>query len=171
MPKRPPRRTAAERESRRFRIVASIQNGFGYDEIARAEAITHERVRQIVVESIRRNEEHSHDLRFVQAARLEPALKLTLQKIADGKLEAVDRLVKILDRLDKYLTGPKTPIDHAEIRERLIRRVEMAARYSESPENLPSADDHPPPPPLQPLENAQTSQEKSWTSETLPLFG
>ena len=133
MPKPRPRRTAAERESRRFRIVAAIQSGFGYDEIARAEAITHERVRQIVVEFMRRNEEHSRDLRFVQAARLEPALKLTLQMIADGKLEAVDRLVKILDRLDKYLTGPKTPIDHAEIRERLIRRVEMAARYSEAP--------------------------------------
>jgi len=172
MPKPRPRRTAAERESRRFRIVAAIQSGFGYDEIAaRAEAITHERVRQIVVEFMRRNEEHSRDLRFVQAARLEPALKLTLQKIADGKLEAVDRLVKILDRLDKYLTGPKTPIDHAEIRERLIRRVEMAARYSEAPENLPSADDHPPPPPLQPLENAQNRQEMSWASETLPLFG
>jgi hypothetical protein len=61
--------TAAE-PARRIRIVAAIQKGFSYDEIARDEAISHERVRQIVVETMRRNDEFSRDLRFVQAARL-----------------------------------------------------------------------------------------------------
>ncbi len=135
MPKPRPRRTAAEREARRIRIVAAIQNGFSYDEIAREEAISHERVRQIVVETMRRNDEFSRDLRFVQAARLDPALKLTLKKIAAGKLEAVDRLIKILDRLDKYLGGAKTSLVEPDIREKLIRRFEMASRQVEHEKN------------------------------------
>jgi len=171
MPKPRPRRTAAEREARRIRIVAAIQNGFNYDEIAREEAISHERVRQIVVETMRRNDEFSRDLRFIQAARLDPALKLTLKKIAAGKLEAVDRLIKILDRLDKYLGGAKTSLVEPDIRQKLIRKIEMACRQSELKKNraTPGAADSTPA--AQPVENAENRQGIAWTSENFALLG
>jgi hypothetical protein len=171
MPKPRPRRTAAEREARRIRIVAAIQNGFSYDEIAREEAIGHERVRQIVVETMRRNDEFSRDLRFVQAARLDPALKLTLKKIAAGKLEAVDRLIKILDRLDKYLAGAKTSMVEPDIRQKLMRKIEMACRQSEFERNRATPDVDPSAPASQPPENAENRQGIAWTSENFGLLG
>lgn len=171
MPKPRPRRTAAEREARRIRIVAAIQNGFSYDEIARDEAISHERVRQIIVETMRRNDEFSRDLRFVQAARLDPALKLTLKKIAAGKLEAVDRLIKILDRLDKYLGGAKTSLIEPDIREKLMRRFEMASRQPEFEQNPATPGASPLAPASQPLENAENRQGIAWTSETFGSLG
>jgi hypothetical protein len=171
MPKPRPRRTAAEREARRIRIIAAIQNGFSYDEIARDEAISHERVRQIVVETMRRNDEFSRDLRFVQAARLDPALKLTLKKIAAGKLEAVDRLIKILDRLDKYLGGAKTSLVEPDIREKLIRRYDMATRHVEYEKNPATPGASPLAPDLQPVENEENRQGIAWTSENFALLG
>ena len=159
------RRTAAERETRRHRIIAAVEAGFGYDEIARTEGITHERVRQIVVETLRRDDEAARDHRFVQAARLGPALKLTLGKIADGKLEAVDRLIKVLDRLDKYLAGAKVAFGEEDVRQQLIRRLEMAAREPYTPQSQAISDLAPPAPPSQPLEMSQNDQDFPWNGK------
>ena len=102
-PPRKPRVTAQDREIRRLRIFARRQAGQSYDEIAQAENLTSERIRQIVVDTLeRRLLDPVRDHARLQIARLDPALRLAAEKVATGDLRAVDRLIKLLDRLDKY---------------------------------------------------------------------
>ena len=98
-----PRRSASDREARRGRIFARLQEGWSYDRIAGAEELTRERVRQIIVETLaRRAVDPSREHAILQIARLDPALRLASERIAAGDLRAVDPLLRVLDRLDKY---------------------------------------------------------------------
>ena len=119
---------AADREAQPIRIVAAIRNGVGYDAIARRATISRERVLEIVVETMRGNDDFARDLRFLEVARLDPALKLALKKVNAVKLETIDRLVKVMDRLDKYLARAGTGPNEPDVRERRLRSVEIAAR-------------------------------------------
>jgi hypothetical protein len=102
-PARRPRVTAQDREIRRLRIFALRQMGQSYDEIARRENLSSERIRQIVVDTLeRRLLDPVRDHARLQIARLDPALRLAAEKVATGDLRGVDRLIKLLDRLDKY---------------------------------------------------------------------
>ena len=94
---------AATREARRLRVLGMIRGGARYDEIAAAEGISRERVRQIVIRSLERDDFDKDEHRRVQAARLEPALKLALDAIAEGRIEAIDRLIRVLAAQDKYV--------------------------------------------------------------------
>jgi len=128
MPKPHPLCAAADRDARRIRIVAAIRIGVICDAIARRETISRESVLEIVVETMRGNDDFARDLRFLEVARLDPALKLALKKINAGKLEAIDRLVKVMDRLDKYLARAGTGRNEPDSRERRLHRVGIAAR-------------------------------------------
>jgi hypothetical protein len=102
-PPRRPRVTAQDREIRRLRIFAGRQAGLSYDEIAQAENLTSERIRQIVVDTLeRRLLDPVRDHARLQIARLDPALRVAAEQVATGDLRAVDRLIKVLDRMDKY---------------------------------------------------------------------
>ena len=102
LPSSAPSRAAA-RDLRRLRILASVQAGLSYAEIGRAEGLSRERVRQIVAKALSDGGGESKlDHARVQIARLEPALRLAAQGVADGDLAAIDRLLRVLDRLDKY---------------------------------------------------------------------
>ena len=101
---------AATREARRFRVLGMIRGGARYDEIAAAEGISRERVRQIVIRSLERDDFDKDEHRRVQAARLEPALKLALDAIAEGRIEAIDRLIRVLAAQDKYLAAHAFPL-------------------------------------------------------------
>jgi len=88
---------------RRKRIFTRLRDGWAYDEIAREERVSPERVRQIVSEVfakrvIARGEDHAH----VQLERLMPALRLVGEAIGRGELQAVGPLIKVIDRLDKH---------------------------------------------------------------------
>ena len=124
---------AAAREARRVRIVSMIRGGARYDEIAAVEGISRQRVRQIAALSLERDDLAKDEHRRVQAARLEPALKLALDAIAEGRIEAIDRLIRVLAAQDKYLTAPASSYHVEDVREKLLARVNMAAR-SLSPE-------------------------------------
>ena len=100
---RKPYRSAVDRELRRRRIFARVREGWSHDRIAEAEGLTRARIRQIVGETLdRRAGDPLVDHRRLQIARLDPALLLAAQKVAAGELRAVDRLIRVLDRLDKY---------------------------------------------------------------------
>jgi hypothetical protein len=88
---------------RRQRIFARLREGWAYDEIAREERVSAERVRQIVAEVlgkrvIDRGADHAH----LQLERLMPALRLVGEAIGRGELKAVGPLIKVIDRLDKH---------------------------------------------------------------------
>jgi hypothetical protein len=88
---------------RRRRIFARLREGWAYDEIAREERVSAERIRQIVSEVlgkrvIDRGEDHAH----LQLERLMPALRIVGEAIGRGELKAVAPLIKVIDRLDKH---------------------------------------------------------------------
>src|SRR5208337_1122972 len=64
----------------------------------------------------------------VQLARLEPALRLAARGVADGDLRAIDRLLRVLDRLDRYnaVEGVASSYDEG-ARERLLTKLNTMA--------------------------------------------
>jgi hypothetical protein len=151
-PARRPRVTAQDREIRRLRIFAQRQVGQSYDEIARQENLTSERIRQIVVDTLeRRLLDPVRDHARLQIARLDPALRLAAEKVATGDLRGVDRLIKLLDRLDKYQGFAASAADHGENdKERLFTKIlnainnRNAAREDEETQKKAAAEDRQP---------------------------
>jgi DNA-directed RNA polymerase sigma subunit (sigma70/sigma32) len=85
-----PRLNILSRAARRKRIFARMREGWAYDEIARDEGLSAERVRQIVAEVlgkrvIERGSNHAH----LQLERLMPALRLAGEAIARGDIKAI----------------------------------------------------------------------------------
>jgi hypothetical protein len=97
-----PRVTAHDRALRQRRILARMQEGWSYDAVAQDERLSRERIRQIVAETPALRDDPVRDHKRSQIAKLDPALRLAAGKVAEGDLRAIDRLLKGLDRLDKY---------------------------------------------------------------------
>ena len=95
----------AARAMRLQRIFARMQEGEGFREIAEAESVSRERLRQIVRAAIARKEDQP-DHRKMQIARLMPALRLAAYDVENGDAKAIPSLLKLLDRLDRYCDEP-----------------------------------------------------------------
>jgi hypothetical protein len=125
----PPLRTAHDRRLRDVRILASLRSGFSYSAIARAEGLSHERVRQIVAKGL---DEERRGVRvepaLVQIARLEPALRLVARGVGDGELKAIAPLLKVLAQLDKYdATANMLHVEGGSVRKKLLIRLDRMA--------------------------------------------
>ena len=123
------RLAAGERLMRRMRIFARLRDGWGYDDIARAEGLTGERIRQIVAEVLRKRAiDDSSDHAKLQLERLAPAMRLAADAIAGGDVRAIAAYLKVLDRLDKYqqAAGALQQYDD-EAREKLLAKINAAA--------------------------------------------
>ena len=115
--------------ARRKRIFAKLREGWAYDEIARDERVSPERIRQIVSEVlgkrvIDRGADHAH----LQLERLMPALRLVGEAIGRGELKAVGPLIKVIDRLDKHQETVVAKYSYGpEERQRLIDKINRLA--------------------------------------------
>lgn len=121
-----PRRTARERLVRRARIMERLREGRSYEEIAQAEGLSRERIRQIVVQALSQREvEAQRDHAQLQMLRLAPALRLAAQGVAEGDRAAITALIRVLDRLDKYqAAGGAAELTYDEgARERLLTKL------------------------------------------------
>jgi hypothetical protein len=124
---------------RRQRIFARLREGWAYDEIAREERVSAERIRQIVSEVlgkrvIDRGADHAH----LQLERLAPALRLVGEAIGRGELKAVAPLIKVIDRLDKHQDTVIAKYSYGpEERRRLIDKINRIV------DNLAPARDEP----------------------------
>ena len=144
------RPAAKDREFRRIRILAMVQAGWSYAAIGREEAISRERVRQIVAQALEAGDSETKLVHArVQIARLEPALRLAARSVADGELAAIDRLLRVLDRLDRYaaVDGAEAAYDEGG-RERLLAKLNAMAenikRHRELHGDAPPDDDDSP---------------------------
>jgi hypothetical protein len=127
----PPKRS---RTSRARRVFASLIAGAGVDEIAAAERLTRKRTESILREALRgRWVVQAEEFAQLQIARLEQMILRLLDRIQNGDLKAIDRALKIVDRLDRYhgfTKARRLPEQFGEEeRARLLKKLnEMAER-------------------------------------------
>ncbi len=96
-------RAPGKRALRRRRVLARLREGWPYEEIARAEKVTVDRVRSIVAEILKRRViDDDSDHARVQLARLEAALQSAGEAVAGGDVKAIGPYLRVLDRLDRY---------------------------------------------------------------------
>jgi hypothetical protein len=102
---------AIERIVRRHRIMERVQRGWTPQLIAEAEGLKPRRVREIIQETLARQAaDPAGDHVRLQVARLDNALRLAGERVADGELVAIDRLLRVLRLLDRYReAAPATP--------------------------------------------------------------
>ena len=97
--------------------------------IARDEGLTAERIRQIVREALEKrllDEETDHAK--LRLARLQPAMRIAAEAVADGCVKAIAPLLKVLDRLDRYQrTAKVNQVYDDEARKRLMDKINRVA--------------------------------------------
>jgi hypothetical protein len=103
----------------------SAQRGWSYDLIAGAENLTPRRIRQIVRQSLRLRQIDPAGAHVrLQTARLDASLRLAADRIEDGEPGAIDRLLRVLDRLDRCRNAAAPSLDEA---------AEGAAKFEAEP--------------------------------------
>ncbi len=81
----------------------SLVAGSGVDQISAAERLTRKRTESILRQELRnRWVAPAEEFARLQIARLEQMILKLLDGIQSGELEAIDRALKIVDRLDRY---------------------------------------------------------------------
>jgi hypothetical protein len=136
-----PRLNIIGRAARTKRIFARMREGWAYDEIARDEGLSAERVRQIVAEVlgkrvIDRGPHHAH----LQLERLMPALRLASEAIARGEIKAIAPLIKVIDRMDRHQETVVAKHHYGpEERRRLLDKLNRVAANLAEKESAPEA--------------------------------
>jgi Sigma-70, region 4 len=131
---------------RRRRVFALVQEGWSYEAIAEVEDLSRERIRQIIKEALEgREREPSGDHQRLQLARLDPALRLAAEQVAAGDLKAIERLIRVLNQIDKYQAAAAkpemrmmlSPEEQNDARERILAKLSMVderrAAYAKDP--------------------------------------
>jgi hypothetical protein len=85
------------------RVLAGLIAGAGVDEIRAAERLTVKRMENILRRELRaRWVAPAEEFARLQIARLERMIAKLVEPIQNGDLKAIDRALKIVDRLDRY---------------------------------------------------------------------
>src|ERR1700733_12346639 len=128
----PPTRSKRSSATRAQRVLASLIAGAGVDEIGAAERLTRKRTESILRQELRnRWVAPAEDFARLQIARLEQMFLKLLDRLHDGDLRAIDRALKIVDRLDRYhgftkATAMPEPYGEEE-RTRLLNKINEIA--------------------------------------------
>jgi hypothetical protein len=121
------------RASRGPAVLAAMINGSSLTAIAASENLSAKVVERLLRDELRKRWiAPAQDYARLQIARLEAIATQLKEKSRDGELPAIDRLLKVLDRLDRYhgftkLAGLSTS-SREDIREKLIAKLEQASR-------------------------------------------
>jgi len=114
-------------------MLAALIGGTGLDAIGAEEKLDAPQVQAIVREEFgRRWVAPVADFAKIQITRLESLCLLVLDRVQKGELEAVDRALKIFDRLDCYhgfsRASPALEQYGEEERERLLNKINSVAQ-------------------------------------------
>jgi hypothetical protein len=128
----PSTRSKRLRVTRAQRVLASLIAGAGVDEIAATERLTRKRTESILRQELRnRWVAPAEDFARLQIARLEQMFLKLLDRLQDGDLRAIDRALRIVDRLDRYhgfTNAKRVPEPYGEEeRARLLKKVNEIA--------------------------------------------
>ena len=124
-----PKRRPGGRLLRRRRILARMREGWAYEEIARAESVTVDRIRKIVAAFLsKRVIDDESDHARVQLARLEAALQAAGEAVAGGDIKAIVPYLRVLDRLDRYRVAAAARREEDGVyRKKLLDKLDQAA--------------------------------------------
>jgi hypothetical protein len=128
---RPARKRA--RVSRGPAVLAAMINGVSLNEIATSEQLTPKRVEKMLRDELRKRWiAPAQDYARLQIARLEAIAIQLKEKSKNGDLPTIDRLLKVLDRLDRYHGFTKLAAlatsSRGDVRESLIAKLNQGAR-------------------------------------------
>ena len=128
----PPPRSETREVTRAQRVLASLIAGAGVDEIGAAERLTRKRTESMLRQELRsRWVAPAEDFARLQIARLEQILLKLLERLQNGDLKAIDRALRIVDRLDRYhgfTKGRQVPeLYGEEERARLLKKMNEIA--------------------------------------------
>jgi len=120
------------------KLLAALLRGASIDEIAATHRLTAKRVHNAVRDELQRRwTPPADDYARLQIARLDLMAAKLLQKTEDGDLRAVDRLLRLADRLDRYhgfsKATPAIAEDYAAIHERLMAKMNSAFARADAP--------------------------------------
>jgi hypothetical protein len=151
-----PRLDPFTKAERRERIFARLRLGWTYEKVAREEGVSDRRIRQIVADALRRQElDDPTDHAIIQLMRLDCAHALAAQAVDAGDLGAIDSLLKVLERMDRYhKAGTRKAVYDAAARKRLFAKLNRVAagfasagaRAAPEPSNPPGDAPRPPKP-------------------------
>jgi hypothetical protein len=128
---RPARKPA--RVSRGPAVLAAMINGASLTEIATSETLSPRRVEKMLRDELRKRwiapvQEYAR----LQIVRLEAIANQLKEKSKNGDLPTIDRLLKVMDRLDRYhgftKLAPLANSSREDVREELIVKLEQGAR-------------------------------------------
>lgn len=119
-------------------ILAALMQGDSLDEIAKAQRISRARVESALRDELQRCwAPRADDYARFQIAWLDRTAGKLVAKMKDGDLRAVDRLLRLSDRLDRYRGFSKaTPAmveDYGAIHERLMAKINNALARAPAP--------------------------------------
>ncbi len=131
-PTNPSARSKRSRVTRAQRVLASLIAGAAVDEIGATKLLTRKRTESILRQELRnRWVAPAEDFARLQIARLEQMILKLLERLQEGDLRAIDRALKIVDRLDRYhgfTKGTRVPEPYGEEeRARLLKKVNEIA--------------------------------------------
>ena len=140
--RRKPIDTAKDRgPTRAQRVLASLIGGAEPRRDRRAEKLTRKRTEKILRDELRRRwVAPAQEFARLQIARLDNMILKLIDRVQKGDLKAIDRALKIVDRLDRYhgfTRANRAPEQYGEEeRARLMQKInDVAARLrSEQPE-------------------------------------
>ena len=131
------KRLAARRETaaRKLRIFARLTTGESYLSIARREGCSVRRLRAIVAEALEKREiDPLAQFAQLQIARLNDALYVAHASMCKGDLQGLDRLLRVVDQLDRYAGRYAAAAPGGEAQARI------AATKAAAPRALPAPD-------------------------------
>ena len=128
----PSTRSKRKRATLAERVLASLIAGAGVDEISAAEQLTRKRTEDILRQGLRsRWVAPAEEFARLQIARLERMIAKLVDRLQKGDLEAIDRALKIVDRLDRYhgfAKARRLPEQYGEEdRARLLKKINEVA--------------------------------------------
>jgi hypothetical protein len=103
MAPQPERARIRARVSRGPAVLAALINGVALEEIAKTENFTLKRVEKLLRDELRKRWiAPAQEYARLQIARLEAIASPLKDKARSGDLPTIDRLLKVMDRLDRY---------------------------------------------------------------------
>lgn len=114
-------------------MLAAVINGVSLADIAASEEISPKIVEKTIRNELRKRWiAPAQDYARLQIARLEIIATQLKEKSRDGDLPTIDRLLKVMDRLDRYHGFTKlvalSESTREDVREQLIGKLEQGAR-------------------------------------------